>query len=496
MSNYWENRAANRMFEDMKNAEEAAEDVRRLYMRASSYIQSYGEETFEAFRRQTGLSEAEARRYIAQARTPSDMQEVLNFINQIQDPAKRQEILNWMKASATQSRLAGLASLHNAIDTLLPLLYAQELRTHQDVYREIIQDAYLHKTFDIQQYAGYGKYVTPMDAKRIDRLMRERWMGSNYSSRLWGNTARLAKSLRDELMVSFLTGRPQLQAWRAIDEEFQKGHSAARRLIRTESNYLANQAHTEAYRDSGIDKYIYVATLDLRTSEICRNLDGKTFSVKDAQPGKNYPPMHPWCRSTTIAWIPDQLRARMKRTARDPITGRNYKVPANMTYNEWHAKYVKGSVPNMRRKRSPLKAPYYVNPNKDKTAGISEVATIDPDKYADAASGTIRSKRLILTDKQKQHIIDRRGQAFYDKYAEAFKEIAEDPDYIFLDKKHANSAVACKTVDGKNISLVIKLAVATDRKGLENSIITAIVESDKRYAQRLRNNKPFYTKEQ
>ena len=221
------------------------------------------------------------------------------------------------------------------------MLYRNELAAHEEAYRSIIKNSYMHKIFDIQQYAGYGRYVTPMDPNRIERLMRERWLGGNYSSRIWENTTKLANALKKELLVSFLTGRPQLDAWLAIENRFGAGYNNARRLIRTESNYMANQAHAEAYKDSGIEKYIYVATLDLKTSEICRSLDGKTFFVKDAKPGKNYPPMHPWCRSTTIAWIPAVLLAKMKRNARDPLTGKNYTVPANMTYNEWYKKYVK-----------------------------------------------------------------------------------------------------------------------------------------------------------
>ena len=341
MSNYWEDRAAKRMYEDMKTAEEAAKDIQKLYGRASRYIQSQGQDIFEAFMRQTGLTEEEARRYLTQAKSPADIQAVIDFAKQIQDPVKRQALLNWIKASATQGRLARLAKLQETLDNLVPLLYVQELKLHQDAYAKIIQDAYLHKTFDIQQYSGYGRFVTPMDEKRIDRLMRERWLGSNYSSRLWGNTTRLAKTLRDELMVSFLTGRSDFETWKAIDAEFHKGAHAARRLVRTESCYMANQGHVEAYKDSDVERYIYVATLDLRTSEICRSLDGMQFPVKDAQPGKNYPPMHPWCRSTTMAWVPPELLARMKRIARDPVTGKTYKVPANMTYREWYARYVK-----------------------------------------------------------------------------------------------------------------------------------------------------------
>jgi hypothetical protein len=119
---------------------------------------------------------------------------------------------------------------------------------------------------------------------------------------------------------------------------------------------------------------------------------------------------------------------------------------------------------------------------------------IDKKKYAPVANGTIRSDTLVLTDRQKQHIVDRRGQKFFDTFSPHFKEIAEDPDYIFPDKTHPNTALASKTlsVNGKHTNLVIRLAVEGDASNLENSVITAIIENDKRYAQRLRNNVPLY----
>lgn len=128
---------------------------------------------------------------------------------------------------------------------------------------------------------------------------------------------------------------------------------------------------------------------------------------------------------------------------------------------------------------------------------VQKIADIDTDKYSPAASGGIRSSTVILTENQREHIVQRRGQAFFDKYGEFFKEIAEDPDYIFRDKAHPNTAIACKTIslDGKNVHLVIRLAVEGDDPGRENSIITALVENDKRYAQRIRNNLPLYKKQ-
>lgn len=176
----------------------------------------------------------------------------------------------------------------------------------------------------------------------IDRALHSRWSGKNYSTRIWNNTQELAQNLKEELMVNLMTGRTNREAAEAIAVKFGQGAYNSRRLVRTESCYLANQMEMESYKECEIEKYRYVATLDLRTSKVCRELDGKVFPVSEQQPGKNCPPMHPFCRSTTICDISPEELTRMKRTARNPETGKAEKVPADMTYQQWYDKYVKG----------------------------------------------------------------------------------------------------------------------------------------------------------
>ena len=127
---------------------------------------------------------------------------------------------------------------------------------------------------------------------------------------------------------------------------------------------------------------------------------------------------------------------------------------------------------------------------------VQTIGKIDKSKYG-GITDKIRSETLVLTDHQKRHIIERRGKDFFEKYSPYFRNIAEDPDYIFVDKAHENTAIASSTitVDGTNINLVIRLAIESDDVGLENSIITAIIENEKRYRQRLRNNTPVYKRE-
>jgi hypothetical protein len=74
----------------------------------------------------------------------------------------------------------------------------------------------------------------------------------------------------------------------------------------------------------------------MRTSEICRGMDGFIGNVSQAKVNVNYPPMHVSCRSTTIPYFEDD--DTLDRIAKDE-TGSNIKVPRRMTQEEWIKKY-------------------------------------------------------------------------------------------------------------------------------------------------------------
>lgn len=77
------------------------------------------------------------------------------------------------------------------------------------------------------------------------------------------------------------------------------------RLVRTEGTFIANQASLRGYEEAGIKQYMFLARVDKRTSEICKEMNYYIYNVSEAVAGKNLPPMHPWCRSTTIPFFTD-----------------------------------------------------------------------------------------------------------------------------------------------------------------------------------------------
>lgn len=130
----------------------------------------------------------------------------------------------------------------------------------------------------------------------------------------------------------------------------------------------------------------------------------------------------------------------------------------------------------------------------EKDIEVHTIGKIDKNIYK-CVSEDIVTDEVIITDERIAHIIQRRGQDFYKKYSQYFGEILDNPDYIFPDRE--NTALVCKKIinDGKYINVALRLVTSVDNSKYKNSIITAVGESEKRFAQRLRNNKPLYKKE-
>ncbi len=116
---------------------------------------------------------------------------------------------------------------------------------------------------------------------------------------------------------------------------------AATRIARTNLNAAMNDGLSETIhaRKDLFDGYTWSSTLDNRTSDICRRLDGKFFPLGKTPPG---PPAHPNCRSTLIPHFRDddiqKFLDKQDRRARNPKTGKNEIVKGGTTYKEWDKK--------------------------------------------------------------------------------------------------------------------------------------------------------------
>ena len=101
-------------------------------------------------------------------------------------------------------------------------------------------------------------------------------------------------------------------------------------LVRTSINQVANSASMAVYEANQdiSKKYRYIATLDSRTSSICRALDNREFEY-----GKGpIPPSHFSCRSGIVAVIDPDILPPSTIAKRASADG---PVPINTSYGQW-----------------------------------------------------------------------------------------------------------------------------------------------------------------
>lgn len=337
---YWERRAAQDMYDRMGTAEETAAEMNAAINQTSAYLEKEVKAVMRGMQ-SFGISEVEAKKILnAAGGDGSALQRLRKAAQQVGDPEKREALLNAINsAGAYRYRITRIEELNRDINRQCRELYKTENRHITSALRNVAEDSYYHEIFSIQKGTGLGFSFSKFPRQDVDRILRSNWSGGNYSQRIWKDVSGMTARLKNELLVSMLSGRSGEKTARIFQAQFGVNAFCARRIVRTESAYVANAAQAKAYGEAGIERYRFVATLDSRTCECCAALDGKVFDLAKAKPGTNYPPMHPFCRSTTIADFGDDELKGLERRARDK-DGNTVKVPAGMTYEQWKEKYV------------------------------------------------------------------------------------------------------------------------------------------------------------
>lgn len=335
---YWEMREARNMYKDMQLAEDCAKELSVIYSKAAIYTAKQIEGIFNRFASKHHLTRDEAINLLSEADS-RDFKKLLEVYKN-KTGAQKREVLAELEAPAYKNRMKRLDDIDKSINRLINAVASKERDAIDKTMRKVYESSYHHAVYEAARMSGLDLQTGPIDEGALETILKKKWSGQNYSERVWNNTQKVADAIKEELMIGALTGKTEKEMTDSINEQFLSGRNKARRLVRTESSYIHNEAHFQAYKDYGIEEYRFVATLDLRTSQICRERDGSVYRVNDKKIGVNAPPMHPWCRSTTIMNLDDETMHNLERFARDPVTGERMKVPADETYKEWYQRMV------------------------------------------------------------------------------------------------------------------------------------------------------------
>ena len=303
---YWEDRAAGRMVSYTAKAESTADTLGKAYYATARYLQGEANDVFNAFTDKFELSIAEAETMLKNAPNKSMFEQMKTALATCTDEQRKQELETLLSSPAYSHRIGRLNDLDSKISDMCSRLANAEIGVDTAHLGDIIQSAYMQTVFDVTKGADYRAAFDLIPESRVKAILSTNWSGQMFSERVWDNTNALADGLKHDMLVGIMAGKSEQHMADDIMNRCGVGAFEARRLVRTETTCVANMAELYGYKELDIDEYEFSACLDSRTSDLCRELDGKVFKRNNAQAGVNLPPMHPFCRSTTLPVLPSE----------------------------------------------------------------------------------------------------------------------------------------------------------------------------------------------
>lgn len=337
---YWTDRAEQRLINAENLTSDMLANLKTTYEATIKSLEKEINAFYGKYATETGLDLTDVRKRLNPKELKSFKEQLNRYYSEVQRlggySPDTKAYLRELSAKAYISRLEELqAQMRWQVENLYR---TQQLKLF-DVLSKGYEDTYLRATFDMQQGIGFAYSFNTLDDNKVRVAVTQKWQGSNFSDRIWADKARLIDTLNTTIPQGVALGQNPRKVAQTIAKSMNTRYSNAERLARTEMGHIANQATLDSYKEvpEVLQKYKYLATLDARTSSICRDLDGKIFNMNEAEEGVNYPEMHPNCRSTTIPYFDDVDYSTMTRIATDYSTGKSYYIPADTDYKTWRA---------------------------------------------------------------------------------------------------------------------------------------------------------------
>ena len=324
---------------DKKSRAEIEQELKAYYEQSLAHIEKDISALYQRFATDNGIDMAAAQQLLTGKEYRVWRMDLAEYVKEI-NATGNQELLRELNTLAMRSRITRLDALRAGTLKEMALLSQKTEKAMKEFLKSGYEDFYYHGLYEIGKKRGLQGAVSLVDGEKLERVLRVPWSGKNYSKRIWTNGAKLAKTIQQNIIAAAHRGVSVQDMTRVVRQKMGVGTKDAVRLVRTELNYVQNQAALHSIKDAGMKYYRFIATLDKRTSTVCQSHDGDVFPVEEAMPGKNMPPLHPHCRSVISGCLRSEYKPQSgTRIARDE-NGKNVFVPANMKYDDWRAVYV------------------------------------------------------------------------------------------------------------------------------------------------------------
>lgn len=337
-SDYWKQRFELLLESQLSNAEEYSDELEEIYDLVIEELEKDISKWYTRFAKNNEVSLSDAKKMLRGSELAEFHWDVREYIAYGERNALNGRWMRQLENASARVHISRLESIKIQTQQIIEKLYARQSDGVDRLMRQIYQDTYYHTAFEIQSGFNIGYTLQSINATQLQQVISKPWTADavTFSDRIWSNKDELINTLHTELTQIVIRGDSPDKAIATISKQLNVSRSKAARLVMTESAFFASAAQKTAFNALDVERYEIVATLDMRTSSICQDLDGKVFAISDYVPGITAPPFHPWCRTVTVPFFDDDYGERIARGS----NGKVYYIDSKIKYPEWEEKFV------------------------------------------------------------------------------------------------------------------------------------------------------------
>lgn len=339
---YWQRRFEKRKAEGMAEAEKFNKAMAKRYQWIIKEVEKDVEYWYRRYARENYMSFADAKKQLRAGELKAFKLTLEEFTKLAKQENLSDDVIKMLNQASIRVRLSRQEEIYITLAMRVEQALQRLKQDFRPMLKGVYEDSYYKSLYEVQSVTGYT-HVTGLSDGNIDTVLNNPWAsdGKIFSDRIWDNQNRLINTLRHELAQSLILQEGGAPLVGRIQKRFNVSFNDARRLVETETAFIQEQSFIDSMKGLKVKQYQIIATLDNRTSPICRRLDLEIFDLKDAKVGVTTPPFHVYCRSTTVPYIKgisdDEEDTRAARMGGD---GKTHDVKSDLSYEEWRKEYV------------------------------------------------------------------------------------------------------------------------------------------------------------
>lgn len=301
-SEYWEKREAEALKHRITDEEEYDRRIKAIYSDMLSSCTREINAFYGKYADKEGITLAEAKKRVKE----------LDIKEYERKAAKYVKDKDFSNKANEEMRLYNATMKINRLEMLKANIGLEMIAGHNEL-EKFMGGILKGRTEDeLKRQAGILGETVKSNAKKANAIINASFHNADFSGRIWLYQDLLKADLSNLLAEGLIRGKNPNKLARELRTIFYGGDPekdggylfCAQRLMRTELARVQTDAQKQSFERNGFGKYEFI--VNGGCCPICEALSGKRFDVAKMMPGKNAPPMHPFCRCSTAAYSDGQ----------------------------------------------------------------------------------------------------------------------------------------------------------------------------------------------